>query len=93
MSILKASWSVRRRSCVDLGAALVCSWDHVSISEQLGFFVGIVFGGLDRLETRLEFHFEVKFRSLSSLDLFSFDFPHCVLMFSGGEWSELISQR
>ena len=32
-----ASWSVRQRSCVDLGAVFVCSWDDVSISEQIWF--------------------------------------------------------
>ena len=61
--------------------------------NNVELFIGIMFGGLDRSETRLRFHFEVKFRSLSSLDLFSFGFSHCVLMFSGGEWPELISQR
>ena len=55
---------VRRRTCVDLEAALVCSWDRVSISKPLVLFVGISLGGVDRSETRLEFHFEVKFQSL-----------------------------
>ena len=44
-------------SCVDLRTTLV-------------LFIGISLGGVDRLETRLEFHFEIKVRSFSNLDLF-----------------------
>ena len=34
VSIPRILWSVRRRSCVDLGALLVCLWDRVSFSKQ-----------------------------------------------------------
>ena len=58
--------------------------DRVSISERrwsiheivhrsqnnVGLFVGIGFGGVDHSETHIGFHCEVKFQSLSSLDLF-----------------------
>ena len=52
-------------------------------------FVGIGFVEVDRSETHLGFHFEVKFRPLSRLvGLFSFDFSHFYLR-SGADMTEV----
>ena len=48
--------------------------DHESIPRASWIVRWDVFGELDRSETHIGFHYEVKFRSLSSLDLFLFDF-------------------
>ena len=65
MSISELCWSVCEIMCLS--------------QNSVGLFVRIGFGRVDRSETQAGFHFEVKFQSLSSLDLLSFDFPHCVL--------------
>jgi len=37
VSIPRTSWSVQQRSYVDLRAAMVCSWDRMSILEHRWF--------------------------------------------------------
>ena len=58
-----------------LGMFMVC----VSISEQhFGLLVGSNLVEYIALKIRLDFHFEVNILSLSSLDIFSVVFSHCV---------------
>jgi len=84
VSIPRASWSVRRRLCVGLRAALDYLWDRLSISEQHLFYsLGSILGEVDHSKTHLEFHFEV--RSLSSLDLLFRWFFTLLMVFSGGD--------
>jgi len=84
VSISRPSWSVGQRSCVDLGATLVCSWDRVSISEQY-WIVCWDLGGVDHSKTHLGFHFE------ESFDLYQFGsiFSALLLVFFGGDMAEV----
>jgi len=56
----------RSRSDIELFVGLCRSQNNV------GLFIGIILDGAGHSETRLEFHFEVKFLFFIYLDLFSF---------------------
>ena len=73
---------------------LDCSWDRMSISEQhFELLVGSDLMEYIALKTVLGFHFEVKVLSLSSLNLFLFDFLHCVWRHLEEIYPDLISPR
>ena len=56
--------------------------------NKVGLFLGIEFGGVDRLETRLGFLFEIKFRSLS-IWIYLHWFSTWFLVLSGGDMAEI----
>jgi len=77
----------RSRSDIELFVGLCRSQNNV------GLFIGIILDGADHSETRLEFHFEVKFRFLSIWIYFRLVVSHYYWQFLGKLWPRLISPR
>jgi len=81
VSIPWASRSAWQRSCVDLRAALVCLWDHVSISEQCWIVHWDHFGWSRPLENSFRVSLWGKVLIFIYLNLFLFGFLHCYWRF------------
>jgi len=87
-SIVVCSREMECRSWSGIGLFM---GSYVDLKTTLVLIIGINLGGVDRSKTRLGFHFEVKVRSLSSLDLvFSLIFRILVGVF-WRKWPGLIS--